>query len=55
MKRRTAYTIEVVEERIAFYEKQLQFLTKNNATNQAVSTTEKLLNFWTKYKEKHFN
>lgn len=55
MKRRTAYTIETVNERIAFYEKQLQYLTKNNATDQALETANKLLNFWTKYKEKHFN
>ena len=55
MKRRTAYTIETVNDRIVFYEKQLQYLTKNNATDQAVSTTEKLLSFWTKYKQKHFD
>ena len=55
MKRRTGYTIEVVKERISFYEKQIAYLTKNNATDQALETTHKLLNFWTKYKEKHFN
>lgn len=55
MKKRTGYTIEVVKERISFYEKQIAYLTKNNATDQALETTHKLLNFWTKYKEKHFN
>lgn len=55
MKRRTAYSIEVVEERISFYEKQIAYLSKNNATDQAIDTTEKLLSFWTKYKEKHFD
>ena len=55
MKNRTTYTIETVNERIAFYENQLQYLTKNNATDQAISTTEKLLSFWTKYKQKHFD
>lgn len=55
MKRRTAYSIEVVEERISFYENQIAYLYRNNATDQALETSRKLLNFWTKYKEKHFN
>lgn len=55
MKKRAAYTIQVVEERISFYENQIVYLTKNNATDKALETSRKLLNFWTKYKEKHFN
>lgn len=55
MKKRAAYTIEIVEERISFYEKQIAFLIKNNATDRNLETSRKLLNFWTKYKEKHFN
>ena len=55
MKRRTSYSIEVVEGRISFYEKQIAYLSKNNATDQALETSRKLLNFWAKYKEKHFN
>ena len=54
MKRRTAYALETVNDRIDFYKKQLDYLTKNNATDQAINTTEKLLIFWSKYKEKHF-
>jgi hypothetical protein len=55
MKTRSAYTIETVDERIDFYTNQLHYLTKNNATDQAIDTTEKLLNFWKNYKIRYFN
>ena len=49
------YAKEVVEERITFYQDQISFLTKKEAPEQSIETSKKLLNFWTKYKKKHFN
>lgn len=55
MTKEKEYTKEVVDERISFYEKQITFLTKQEAPKQSIETSKKLLNFWTKYKQKHFN
>lgn len=54
MKTKPEHSKEVTEERVSFYENQVLYLTKNNATEQAIETSKKLLSFWTKYKEKYY-
>ena len=54
MKQQPEHSKEVTLERVSFYKNQILYLTKNNATDQAIETSKKLLSFWTKYKEKYY-